>query len=754
MAIVDPFDDEQYQGEVARPAPSPSIIDPFDSPEYEADPNTILAPSPQMLPQDGVRRASGEGWVNWALQAPGAIRDAYMGDKQRTEDLPEWSAKGIPPGKAAKIRLGLIAAVDTENQANVLKEQLGLTGEPGSRIVQDDKGNWIVEYNGTREYVNRPGMTYSDVTQFVGQTAAYVPSMFLGRGQRMVSRVPKVAGGAGATSLAIDKAAETQGADETWEDSAARAAVVAGTAGTLEAATPVVVAFVKRVTNSTKYYDQAAGKLTPEGEKLAKAHGLNPADMEDELARQYAREAEYSVQPENAARQAKAREFDVNLTRGEAAEDFALLAKEEGWRHGGDKAGDIMRAFDERRVDQLAAANEKIRARFSGGVAQATREGEAGGIVAQGLQKQYDLAKEGVDEAYRLAEASGALIPTQQALRTMLPNAVRRGTQDVFFDPELTPVAYRARKMLGKYSDSVGSPSGLKTVLEEFSEVGGDGVTPEIIRRRLLAMRDATTNATDRRAMNKLIDSFDDWMDEAFDTGNMKGGDLDLWLAARDKRREMGQKFGPQNKHDQAGKVVEKILSGELTDEQVAAALMGKGSIGNQSGGANVVKRMKDIFGPDSPEVGALRELVWLRMSTKGGKGASATTQAKELLKAFEQNRSLMDELYTPEQIATIERFRDVLNTLTKYSDTKGNPSKTGYTIERLARQWMQRLGTMFTFSGNPGLGALAFTAARTPHIWPSGGAKASLRPLDPELPKTPYINATGAMGVSQQTTD
>ena len=78
------------------------------------------------------------------------------------------------------------------------------------------------------------------------------------------------------------------------------------------------------------------------------------------------------------------------------------------------------------------------------------------------------------------------------------------------------------------------------------------------------------------------------------------------------------------------------------------------------------------------------------------------------------------------------------------------NPSKTAYNLAFLVRSLIRRTGTMFTFSGQPGLGAAFFTAARTPSTLGGRAARQATRGLPRDKPRAPLVPAAGVAGTQE----
>lgn len=147
-----------------------------------------------------------------------------------------------------------------------------------------------------------------------------------------------------------------------------------------------------------------------------------------------------------------------------------------------------------------------------------------------------------------------------------------------------------------------------------------------------------------------------------------------------------------------------------------------------------------------------MREAGWLRLAKEIGDDTFSPTKFKtNLNRVMENNESLMKELYSADELSMFVRFRDeVMRTVTPKEAT--NPSKTAYTMSRLVREWMGRMGTMLTFSGSPLGGATMFTLKRAPTFLGARQARRAVQPPMPPRLRAPLFTATGTAGAVSAT--
>ena len=372
------------------------------------------------------------------------------------------------------------------------------------------------------------------------------------------------------------------------------------------------------------------------------------------------------------------------------------------------------------------------------------RPTEGARTIQVGVREREAEAGAAVDRAYEAAREVEAKF-TGASLRALLAN-VRSSLQGSGLDKELTPGAVRALKSLGRLDEKVvaaGKNARLPFVkLAEF----------ELARRKLGAYIGAAKNPTDKRAATKIKVELDRWLDDAVDNELFAGNAnaLELLKGARALRRDYGAKFQMKGTDDEAGRIVKRILDEGRTPEEVANYLFGKAGIG--AGGASVraVRRLREIFGADSAEMSALKEMGWLRLTREiGQEGFSPLKYRRRLETAFDGAETLMGEIYAPAEIALMRRFRtEVMRTVTP--EAARNPSRTAFTLSRLARDFMGRVGTVLTFGGHPAAGAAAFVAKRAPDMMGERAARRAVSELPPRRQPFPGFVSTGEAGVSQ----
>lgn len=681
-----------------------------------------------------------------APEEPGMFQKArsLVTGEGRTEfDIPELGTSGseVPAfsEQGMKMAGAYASSADPEQIADIALKTL-----PGSERGADKYGNVIIKFNDKDYYVNKPGVSQADLFALLSQAGAFAPAAKFGAaGKTLGKRMVRTGLTSAGTSAGLDLAAEQLGSEQGVSGSRAITSGVAG--GIFEGIGPLAVKGWRSIFGKPLALGKD-GRLTREGARMARKAGLDPEDMDTRLSRIFAEEAAESVSPEHAAGRTAAREFDIRYTRGQTAGDFDQLAREEATRKGafGKQAGDIMRQFDEEQIGDIATA----RARVQGELGQSgiEREAEGAANVLTGVQERARGLGQQVDRAYEAARGARAEF-TGESLSD-LSKGVADSVKDFGIDPILHPGSTKMFRELGKLSKEVKKvrKHNLKPLdMQKF----------ETFRRKLNnAINGAKNNPADKGALVRMKSNLDGWMDDAVDNALFSGDDeaLTMLKKARAVRREYGVKFEAQKGKfpDQPGKVMEKMIQANPTPEQAVNYLFGYSKLGKSGTSQTVMNRLKKAVGEDSGEWEAVREMAWLRLSKDAqGRTLSPTKFKTQFNEAMNQSKGLMDALYTKDELNLMTRYRDaLLRTVTPEGAT--NRSQTAFTIARLVRDLTRRTGTMFTFSGQPGLGAAFFTAARTPSVLGARGARQALTPL--RAPVTaPQIVAPATAGARQE---
>ncbi|MCJ2052621.1 hypothetical protein [Methylobacterium sp. J-070] len=328
-------------------------------------------------------------------------------------------------------------------------------------------------------------------------------------------------------------------------------ALGAGGGYIIDKAAPVV----SRLFARNLSFRNADGALTDQATAALREAGIDPAAITPELAQHLDTTFAAKGPSVAAAREAQAAEFGLPLSRGQSMADPQVLAQEGRALAGqaGPRAQQIGEDFTARQADALAANRDRFLGMAAGDAPRIERPQEAFEAVAdrarQAVQadaERASVAQRGLDDAlrgvrgrgdvdaldgatlaaqgvrdaaaqgkaaYRAAYDDVAAYPHQfdPGALDMLGGHVRsRLGADVPLDDRLTPAATRAI-------------ADLDAVPQIFNLAPGEGPNLQQVdqlRKRLGALYGSTAqNPTDRRALGRIMEEFDNHLSDAAGAG-------------------------------------------------------------------------------------------------------------------------------------------------------------------------------------------------------------------------------------------
>jgi len=248
----------------------------------------------------------------------------------------------------------------------------------------------------------------------------------------------------------------TQGA---LEDHSVQSAITGGLVGGAAGAvlTPVAekvgAAVLNRWFAKPETFVSAAGDLTPEGAAAIKAAGLDPADVGASLKAELAEAFAQKGASDATAREVLARRFDIDISQGQAKQDFTQQQFENLSARGGygQAAQETAGPFFTRQSDQATAAKARLGEDLAGAAAVSTPQ-EAGEVVTAGLRARAAARKADYQGKYdAVAEVPGQFQPGAfDEVAGSIQRSLAERTAPVDLDPVLTPVTNRA---LGTLAD-------------------------------------------------------------------------------------------------------------------------------------------------------------------------------------------------------------------------------------------------------------------------------------------------------------
>jgi hypothetical protein len=292
---------------------------------------------------------------------------------------------------------------------------------------------------------------------------------------------------------------------------------------------------------------------------------------------------------------------------------------------------------------------------------------EMGGALIERL-RAGELAARGEKEAlYNRAGNMDASVRADEVGTVRARVAQGLEDQGTVVDKELTPAANKMLDELQRLSTLEIPNKAIGTRVaasgaEERVAVSVQGI--EQARKRLNFFRSAATNPADRRAAGQIIHHFDEWQANAFENALFSGSDeaLNAFRDARMANANWRRRFF--NDNDDAGHFVTRIVTGEVTPQEVANYVVGAGQVGAKGVSSRLLTRIAEATNNDPEAMQAIRGGVWNRLSQAAegvqAPGAAKVTNAiNEFLSG--SGSDVANRLFTPEQQGIMRAYAETL---------------------------------------------------------------------------------------------
>lgn len=532
----------------------------------------------------------------------------------------------------------------------------------------------------------------------------------------------------------------------------------------------IVSKYVRSGKTDIKFLN-ADGSLTDEAAAAARSAGVDPSEFQQVLTNAYAKKFTERGATPATARDAAADEFGIRLSPGQSTGDFTRSKYEQDAARGGygPFATKAARNFFDEQNAQVGAAKGAFNERFAGGSPVAGSVDDAASTVGQGVRNAANEAKATFKGQYKDAfNEQGqfndiAFRNVGDRIKANLSN----GEAPIIIDDVTTPIAARALKDLDNISSlrvqNLADPHGAPNP-SEIVGINLKGV--EQSRKRLVAFYNAAKSnpnaAADRRAIQGIIKSFDDEIEQSMATGLFSGSDkaIEKLKEARASYAKYRQTFGPQGAGDDAGRAIQKIVDRDATAGEIANMLYGKSAIGEKGSSVRTAQRVKQIFGEGSEEWSAVKQGLWQRLTSKpegvDDFGPQALSQRIHKFLGGD-GADLARAVFTQQEIGQMRRFAVAVKNVVPPKDSV-NHSGTAYTLAALQASGLG--GSALYFGADPGTaGSLAalrvggklardVIKGRSASKYFANGMPSALRPVGADI--TPNVGVASGLVAGQ----
>jgi hypothetical protein len=367
-------------------------------------------------------------------------------------------------------------------------------------------------------------------------------------------------------------------------------------------------------------------------------------------------------------------------TESMATKDLNKRKLEDNMREGvhGERAAEFINDADMERRAALEASGTKVREELTGTSTQLTPK-QVGETLTERYNIARDAAKDKVKGAYEKAfdpaaqKAAGVpeFVP-ENDVRSVASNAHSKMLGNGFVaTPETAPNAARAMKDLEEFAKTGRLPSGAipGEVVPPGGAAGTSWQSVDLMRKYLNGLREsARANGTDLYAMRQVLDAFDETMGK----GNVLLND------ARKMHSDRVRTFEPDRAKATSLNAALKVMQNE-GESGLAQFNKVFGSAFKSGEAEPAIARLKTIFANDPDAMAAMREGALQNLfEGKTYDPLSPKISANAIKAALNGPQGdIYRSLFTPEQIARLERHQEVLNTVGDYTKPT-NPPRSG----------------------------------------------------------------------------
>lgn len=619
-----------------------------------------------------------------------------------TKSSPEIVSAPLGAAESFKPFLGVMSTTDPLALQDIMVKNI-----PGSQPGIDPEGNPFIIIENKPYYLNKPGLSGTDVVGFIGDLAKFFPAGKLAQLGLTTGGRAAIAGTAtGVIGSGSQLSSQAMGSEQPFN------VAQVGLESAFGAGGQVVGDLISSYIKNNRSITNELGQISNEFNAALQASGIDLGkfaekgqraifDAYKQLGSRFAGEAKNVTSAANIA--------DVNfpLTRGQATGDIAQLAEEEAMRNAarGSFAQKILARFDEKqKTEVLKDLQAKQKAFATGQITTAPEE--VGGKLYELIRNkqmemkgQYKTAYGDVDPtALRLL--SEAVDPLESRVLGILKERV--------VDPKLTPASRSAvgeiRSIIPKTGKANVTDISLKTI--------------ETTRKKLNELYKAGANETDRGNVSAIIKEFDSWLDDSISDGLIRGdiSQLDKLKEARSLFSKYKETFPTKDTaklaDSDAARVIRTIVEKDLQPSEVMNLLYGKSAIGESQSAVRTVQRLKKMFGNESNDFKQFQESAFVRL-TRDSQGNMLP--ASKIVKTIDElfmgkGSALTRELFDATQINTIRKLRSDLSKLVVPIEAQ-NPSRSGYEGARAVISVLNKLG-LTGAAGNLASGDIASAGA------------------------------------------
>ena len=431
----------------------------------------------------------------------------------------------------------------------------------------------------------------------------------------------------------------------------------------------------------------------------------------------------------------EAREFGIDLSRGQASRDFKDQTFEQDALHGVKGRG-AQRQLAQHRAsqgEQVEGALQRTKDEIAPGQSDDAFEMAEG--VGQAVKKRADdLHKEGTS-LYQKADELGGAIGSGRAVqglsRRIFNKVGEEGGLDGTRVADIYPSTALQMKKLQQFADEAAKTPDQPIDWRRF----------ENVRKSIMRAGGADD---DKRLLGAMKRELDSWIKESIDAGLISGEPefLDSLVRARGVWADY-----LKIKKSETG-IIRDMVSGKATSAHIANWLYGASKVGARADSANVAKEIKKILGENHPAIGELRRGVMTRLfeNANTGEVKGTTALANDIHTLFRgKGRDLAKELYGSQAADKMIRLANAIKNIAPEPEAT-NPPKSGFTIGRKLQEMIKQAAPIIGYSVGDFTGMLGGLL-----VSPAGSAlsrRKAAKMVAKPMPRAPRLSNPGSQSI------
>lgn len=306
-------------------------------------------------------------------------------------------------------------------------------------------------------------------------------------------------------------------------------------------------------------------------------------------------------------------------------------------------------------------AGKSISDVFRGKAPEVQGTADAGSVVGQGVRDAAETAKQDYKGLYKEAfDLPGQFhAGTFENIGSRIRGDLTLTDSPVIVD-DTTKIATRALDDIDKISnlkfknaaDPFGAPNPENIIAVNLK--GVDQARKLLVARyqQAKASGRATQDFSDQRAMEKIIDAFDDHIERSISNGLFSGDSraLGALQEARASFSNYRKTYRP-NPGDDVSQAMNRIVSRNATPEEIGNMIVGSGKIGSAGLPVRIADKLKTVLGEGSDQWSAIRQAIWQKASNvRNAAGEIDPTKSANSIFDF-SNSTLARTVFKPDEI-------------------------------------------------------------------------------------------------------